>query len=111
LTQRRNVGRASFKIVCASQGPTTGTSFKRGAVGSTAGSRAEKNDSGASTVESHGRRACSATIRPACVIGCVTTRSAPSAAARSCSYVSRSFGISSSLTMTSLPLSGSMTRS
>ena len=97
-------------MVCASHGPTNGKSFKRGAVGSTAGSPAEKNDSGASTVESHGKRACSATTGPAKVIGCVTSRSAPATAWRSSSYVGRNFVISSSRTMTSLPFMGSMTR-
>jgi PKD repeat protein len=74
---------ANIGSCVARDGPTSGTSLSFGAVGSTGGSCAENSDSGASTVESHGRRACSATSGPANVIGCVTSRSAPAAAARS----------------------------
>ena len=52
-----------------------------GAGAGTIGSKAEKNDIGASTVDAHGIRSASATIGPAMDAGCVTTRSASLAVA------------------------------
>ena len=104
--------RASGRIACASHGPTSGRSLSRGAVGNTAGSLRRE--------EQH-RREHRREPRQARVLGDdgrrirdrVARRAGPRLRRR-CAAARRSrasFGISSSLTMTSLPLTGSMTRS